>query len=129
MKTAIRTEKAPKPVGPYSQGIRAGDFLFVSGQIAIDPSTGKLSQGGAGKQASLIMEHLKTILEAGGGKFSDVVKTTIFLTNMADFAEVNQVYGRFFPTEPPARSTLQVAALPLGAAVEVEMIACCGKTA
>lgn len=125
MKKAVHTEKAPKPVGPYSQGIRAGDFLFISGQVAIDPSTGKLSEGTAGEQASVILENLRAILEAEGLKFSDVVKTTIFLTDMADFSEVNQVYGGFFHSDPPARSTLQVAALPLGARLEIEMIAWC----
>jgi 2-iminobutanoate/2-iminopropanoate deaminase len=127
MKKAVQTEKAPKPVGPYSQGIRAGDFLFISGQVAIDPSTGKLSEAGAGEQTSIIMENLRAILQAGGMEFSDVVKTTIFLTDMADFLEVNGVYGRFFQSDPPARSTLQVAALPLGARLEMEMIACCNR--
>lgn len=123
MKKAVRSEGAPKPVGPYSQAIRAGGFLFISGQVAIDPMTGKLSGGGAGEQTAAIMENVKAILEAGGAELSDVVKTTIFLTDMADFSEVNQVYGRFFPGDPPARSTLQVAALPLGARLEIEMIA------
>jgi 2-iminobutanoate/2-iminopropanoate deaminase len=127
MKSAVRSEKAPKPVGPYSQAVRAGDFLFVSGQLPIDPTTGKLSEGGAGEQASIIMENLKEILRAGGADFPDVVKTTIFLTDMTDFAEVNRVYGRFFSADPPARSTLQVAALPLGARLEIEMTACCRK--
>lgn len=125
MKKAVRTERAPKPVGPYSQAILAGGFLFISGQVAIDPTTGRLSEGGAGEQTAAIMENVKMILEAGGGELSDVVKTTIFLTNMADFPEVNQVYGRFFQGDPPARSTVQVAALPLGARLEIEMIACC----
>jgi 2-iminobutanoate/2-iminopropanoate deaminase len=125
MKTAIQTNRAPKPVGPYSQGVLAGGFLFLSGQVAIDPSTGKLAGGGAGEQASVIMENLKAILETAGMGFPDVVKTTIFLTDMADFSDVNRVYGRFFPGDPPARSTLQVAALPLGAKLEIEMIARC----
>ncbi|RJR42934.1 MAG: RidA family protein [Desulfobacteraceae bacterium] len=125
MKKQIRTEKAPKPVGPYSQAIRVGDLLFVSGQVAIDPATGKLSQGGAGEQAAVIMENLKAVLEAEGLEFNDVVKTTIFMTDMADFAEVNKIYGGFFRSDPPARSTVQVAALPLGARLEIEMIASC----
>ena len=125
MKKAVHTEKAPKPVGPYSQGIRAGDLLFLSGQVAIDPSTGKLSSGSAGEQTSVIMENLRAILQAEALDFSDVVKTTIFLTDMADFSEVNKIYGGFFNSNPPARSTLQVAALPLGARLEIEMIACC----
>jgi len=125
MKKAVHTEKAPNPVGPYSQGIRAGDLLFLSGQVAIDPSTGKLSSGSAGEQTSVIMENLRAILQAEALDFSDVVKTTIFLTDMADFSEVNKIYGGFFNSNPPARSTLQVAALPLGARLEIEMIACC----
>ncbi|PKN28667.1 MAG: reactive intermediate/imine deaminase [Deltaproteobacteria bacterium HGW-Deltaproteobacteria-21] len=125
MKKAVHTEKAPKPVGPYSQGIRAGDLLFLSGQVAIDPSTGKLSSGSAGEQTSVIMENLRAILQAEALDFSDVVKTTIFLTDMADFSEVNRIYGGFFNSNPPARSTLQVAGLPLGARLEIEMIACC----
>ena len=125
MKKAVHTEKAPKPVGPYSQGIRAGDLLFLSGQVAIDPSTGKLSSGSAGEQTSVIMENLRAILQAEALDFPDVVKTTIFLTDMADFSEVNRIYGGFFNSNPPARSTLQVAALPLGARLEIEMIACC----
>ena len=127
MKKAVHTEKAPKPVGPYSQGIRAGDLLFLSGQVAIDPSTGKLSSGSAGEQTSVIMENLRAILQAEALNFSDVVKTTIFLTDMADFSEVNKIYGGFFNSNPPARSTLQVAALPLGARLEIEMIAVCTR--
>ena len=127
MKKAVHTEKAPKPVGPYSQGIRAGDLLFLSGQVAIDPSTGKLSSGSAGEQTSVIMENLRAILQAEALDFSDVVKTTIFLTDMADFSEVNRIYGGFFNSNPPARSTLQVAALPLGARLEIEMIAICTR--
>lgn len=127
MKKAVHTEKAPKPVGPYSQGIRAGDLLFLSGQVAIDPSTGKLSSGSAGEQTSVIMENLRAILQAEALDFSDVVKTTIFLTDMADFSEVNKIYGGFFNSNPPARSTLQVAALPLGARLEIEMIAICTR--
>jgi len=127
MKKAVHTDKAPKPVGPYSQGIRAGDLLFLSGQVAIDPSTGKLSSGSAGEQTSVIMENLRAILQAEALDFSDVVKTTIFLTDMADFSEVNKIYGGFFNSNPPARSTLQVAALPLGARLEIEMIAVCTR--
>jgi len=125
MKKQIRTEKAPKPVGPYSQAVRVGDLLFVSGQVAIDPATGKLSGGGAGEQTAVIMENLNAVLQAEGLEFADVVKTTIFLTDMADFPEVNKIYGGFFHSDPPARSTVQVAALPLGARLEIEMIASC----
>jgi 2-iminobutanoate/2-iminopropanoate deaminase len=127
MKKAICAEGAPRPVGPYSQGIVAGDFLFISGQVAIDPSTGKLSVGGVGEQTAFIMENIKSILGEAGAGFSDIVKTTIFLTDMADFQEVNRVYGGYFAGDPPARSTLQVAALPLGARLEIEVIAGCAK--
>ncbi|MBN1106123.1 MAG: RidA family protein [Deltaproteobacteria bacterium] len=127
MGITIQTDRAPKPVGPYSQAVRAGDLLFVSGQLGIDPATGHMVEGGGGDQARQVMANLKAVLEAGGSGFSSVVKTTIFLADMADFSEVNQVYGEFFPSEPPARSTFQVAGLPLGARVEIEMIATCGR--
>ncbi|MDD5207297.1 MAG: Rid family detoxifying hydrolase, partial [Desulfobacterales bacterium] len=103
------------------------DLLFLSGQVAIDPSTGKLSSGSAGEQTSVIMENLRAILQAEALDFPDVVKTTIFLTDMADFSEVNKIYGGFFNSNPPARSTLQVAALPMGARLEIEMIAVCKR--
>jgi 2-iminobutanoate/2-iminopropanoate deaminase len=125
MKSTIQTEKAPRPVGPYSQAVRTGELLFLSGQVAIDPATGRLSEGGIREQTRQVMENLKAVLEAGGSDFSRVVKTTIFLVDIADFSEVNQLYGEYFPSQAPARSTFQVAALPLGAKVEIEMIATC----
>ncbi|MEW6669911.1 MAG: RidA family protein [Thermodesulfobacteriota bacterium] len=127
MKRVVHSEKAPRPIGPYSQAIRAGDFLFTSGQVGIDPGTGKLVEGGVAAETRQVMENLRTVLEAEGSDFSRVVKTTLFLADMADFGEVNKIYAEFFGTEPPARSTFQVAALPLGARVEIEMVALCGR--
>jgi 2-iminobutanoate/2-iminopropanoate deaminase len=114
-----------KPIGPYSLAIAAGDLVFVSGQIALDAATGKLVEGDASAQARQALENAKAILEAAGLTFAHVVKTTIFLTDMADFAAVNEVYKGYVSEPYPARSTIAVAALPLGAKVEVEMIACC----
>jgi 2-iminobutanoate/2-iminopropanoate deaminase len=123
MKKVINTDKAPKAVGPYSQAIRAGSFLFASGQIPLDPATGKLVEGGIQEQARRVMENLKSVLEAGGADFSKVVKSTVFLDDLKNFALFNEVYAEYFPAEQPARSTFQVAGLPLGARIEIEMIA------
>jgi 2-iminobutanoate/2-iminopropanoate deaminase len=123
MKKIIQTEKAPKAVGPYSQAIQAGNFVFTSGQIGLDPATGKLVKGGIREQARQVMENLSAVLEAANSDFSRVVKTTVFLREMNDFMHFNEVYGEYFPSDRPARSTFQVAALPLGAVVEIEMIA------
>ncbi len=114
---------APTPIGPYSQAIRAGSYLFCSGQVGIDPQSGRLIAGDAAAQLRQIMKNLAAVLEAGGAAFKDVVKTTIFLVEMEDFVAVNRVYAESFPEIAPARSTVAVAALPLGARVEVEMIA------
>jgi 2-iminobutanoate/2-iminopropanoate deaminase len=114
---------APAPIGPYNQAIRAGGFLFCSGQVAIDPVAGKLIDGDVAAQARQAMTNLGAVLAAGGASFDDVVKTTIFLVDMADFAAVNAAYGERFGETPPARSTVAVAALPLGARVEIEAIA------
>jgi len=119
----ISTEKAPKAVGPYSQAVRAGDFIFASGQVAIDPSTGKLIEGGVAEQTRQALKNLSAVLEAAGSSLAQVVKTTVFLTDMDDFAAMNSVYSEFFPTDPPARSTVEVARLPLGALVEIEAVA------
>jgi len=126
MKKVIHTEKAPKAVGPYSQAIQAGNFVFTAGQIGLDPTTGKLVKGGLKEQARQVMENLKAVLEAANTDFSRVVKTTVFLKEMNDFMHFNEVYGEYFSSEPPARSTFQVAALPLGAIIEIEMIALVG---
>ena len=126
MRKVIHTEKAPKAVGPYSQAISTGNFLFTAGQVAIDPRTGKLVEGGIKEQTRQVMENLKAILAEAAADFSKVVKTTVFLQDIKNFADFNQVYGEYFPSEPPARSTFQVGALPLGAMVEIEMIVLVG---
>ena len=126
MRKVIHTERAPKAVGPYSQAISTGNLLFTAGQIAIDPRTGKLVEGGIKEQTRQVMENLKAILTEARTGFTNVVKTTVFLQDMKTFAEFNQVYGEYFPSEPPARSTFQVGALPLGALVEIEMIVLVG---
>lgn len=123
MKTIHRTDKAPAPVGPYSQAVEAGGFLFCSGQIAIDPVSNDVRLGPVTEQAKLCMENIRAVLENAGLGFPNVVKTTIFLTNMADFAAVNEVYGQYFTDQPPARSTIQVSGLPKGVHVEIEVIA------
>lgn len=123
MAEVIKTDQAPQAIGPYSQGIKAGDFLFASGQIAIDPANGNLVSGGIEAQTRQVMENVKHILAAAGLNFSHVVKTTVFITDMSDFAVVNKIYGEYFTNNPPARSCVAVAALPKGALVEVEVVA------
>lgn len=122
-KKIISTAKAPGAVGPYSQAIVAGNFLFTSGQIPLDPATGDLVTGDVAKAAERSLENLKAVLEEAGSSFDKVVKTTVFLTDMNDFAAVNEVYGRYFTKDMPARSCVQVAKLPKGATVEIELIA------
>ncbi|MBN1771605.1 MAG: RidA family protein [Deltaproteobacteria bacterium] len=122
-KKILDTDRAPKAIGPYSQGIAVGELLFLSGQIPLDPATGELVAGDVGAQTERVLDNLEAVLAAGGLEFRHVVKTTIFLTDLADFGRVNELYGRRFPTEPPARATVQVAALPRGARVEIEAIA------
>lgn len=119
----IRTTGAPTAVGPYSQAVRSGRFLFTSGQIPLDPGTGALEAGLIEAQTRRVMENLRAVLAEGGAAFSDVVKATVFLVDLADFKSMNGVYATYFPSDPPARSTVQVAALPLGARVEIELIA------
>lgn len=119
----IKTEKAPAAVGPYSQGIKVGDLLFTAGQIALDPETGKLAPSDIGVQTGRVIENLQAILESAGTNLQHVVKTTVFLQNMNDFAAMNEVYARYFDQDPPARSTVQAARLPLDALVEIEAIA------
>ena len=119
----IQTSGAPAPVGPYSQAIRSGDLLFCSGQVGLDPATGELVAGGVEAQAERALKNLQAVLDAAGLTFDDVVKTTIFLADVEDFAAVNAVYGRHMPDPPPARSTIGVGGLPKGARVEIEVIA------
>jgi 2-iminobutanoate/2-iminopropanoate deaminase len=122
-RTIVSTSQAPAAVGPYSQAVKSGGFVFCSGQIPLNPATGQLVEGGIEAQTRQVMQNLSHLLAAAGSSFEQVVKTTIFLTHMGDFAQVNQIYGSFFTVAPPARSTVQVAALPLGATVEIEMVA------
>jgi 2-iminobutanoate/2-iminopropanoate deaminase len=122
-RTAISTPNAPGAIGPYSQAIRAEGYLFCSGQLGLDPATGDFAAGDVGTQAEQALRNLVAVLETAGLTFADVVKTTIFLADMADFATVNGVYGRFVTDPPPARSTVAVAALPKGGRVEIEAIA------
>ena len=127
MSQAIFTPHAPKPIGPYSQAIRAGELLFISGQLAIDPDTGKYVPASVAEEADRALNHIRSILRAAQMDLTHVVKTSIFLQQMSDFPAVNEVYGRYFipdgPTPTPARETVQVAGLPLGAKVEISCIA------
>lgn len=123
----LSTPGAPRAIGPYSQGIRAGGFLFTAGQVGFDPVSGELVDGGIAEQTARVLENLRAILEAAGSTFSRVVKTTVFLVDMADFAAMNEVYARVFGEHRPARSTVAVAALPRGARVEIEAIAAVGS--
>lgn len=119
----MSTGGAPKALGPYSQAIAAGGWVFCAGQIGLDPATGDLVEGGAPAEARRALENLGAVLAAAGCGLGDVVKTTIFLADIGDFAAVNEVYAGFFPEAPPARSTVGVAALPRGSAVEIEAVA------
>lgn len=125
MNTPISTPGAPRAIGPYSQAIAAapGRTLWLSGQIPLDPATGELVAGDVAAQARRVMENLGAVLSAGGASFADVVKANIYLVDLADFARVNEVYGSFFTGTPPARATVQVAALPRGARVEIDCVA------
>jgi len=125
-KQVIATSSAPAAIGPYSQAVRIGDLLFTSGQVALDPSTGALVAGGIREQTTRVLENLSAVLEEAGLDMANVVKTTVFLKNMADFAAMNEIYARYFAPEgvvPPARSTVEVAHLPKDALVEIEVVA------
>jgi 2-iminobutanoate/2-iminopropanoate deaminase len=126
LKTAIATKDAPAAIGPYSQAIRVGDMLYASGQVALDPATGQLVAGGIAEQTTRALENIKAVLTAAGLDMSHVIKTTVFLKNMSDFAAMNEIYAKYLApdgTVPPARSTVAVAALPKDALVEIEIIA------
>jgi 2-iminobutanoate/2-iminopropanoate deaminase len=123
MKKIIFTEKAPKPIGPYNQAVMAGNTLFVSGQIPLNPATGQLVKGDIKEQTGQVMENLKAILLEAGLDFSNVVKSSIFISDMKDFPLINEVYGAYFDENAPARETVQVAGLPMGVDVEISCIA------
>ncbi len=122
-KRVIHTDKAPKAIGPYSQAVQAGSFLFLSGQIPIDPKTGELVRGDIRLQAKQVLENIKGVLESQKSGMENVVKVTVFLKDIGNFNQVNEVYATYFPSFPPARSTVQVAELPRGADIEIEAIA------
>jgi 2-iminobutanoate/2-iminopropanoate deaminase len=127
-KERIHTEQAPAAIGPYSQGIRFGNVVYTAGQVGLDPATGKLVEGGIAEQTRRALENLSAVLQAAGTNFTGVLKTTVFLADMGDFAAMNEVYGSYFSnTHPPARSTVQVAGLPRSALVEIECIATLDK--
>ena len=123
MKDVISTQHGPKAIGPYSQAIRANGFIFISGQIAFNPATGQLVEGDVASQTERVLQNLKAIVEAAGSSLEKAVKTTVFLKDMGDFAAMNEIYARFFPAGPPARSTVEVARLPRDARVEIDLIA------
>ncbi len=123
MREAVRTDKAPQAVGPYSQAVRMGNLLFCSGQVPLDPATGQLATGDIGTQTRQVLANLGAILAEAGASFDHVARTTVFLADMGDFAAMNAVYATFFSSPPPARSTVQAAGLPLNARIEIDLIA------
>ena len=125
-RTVIHSDSAPKAIGPYSQAIRVGDLIFAAGQTPIDPATGNLVEGDIETQTRRVLLNIKVVLEAAGSGLDKGAKTTVFMTNLGDFARMNAVYGEYFPANPPARSTVQVAALPKAAQVEIECVAVVG---
>jgi 2-iminobutanoate/2-iminopropanoate deaminase len=127
MKKIISTNEAPSAIGPYSQAVRSGSFLFCSGQIPLDPKSGQIVSGDIAAQTRRVLDNIAAVLRAEGFTFDNVVKTTIFLTDLGDFQTVNEVYSSYFKQGPPARSTVQVSALPKGAKIEIEAIARAGE--
>ena len=123
MKEVISTEKAPKAIGPYSQAIKANGLIFTAGQIAFDPAAGQIVEGDIARQTARVLENLKAIVEAAGSSLDKAVKATVFLKDMNDFGAMNEVYTRYFPTHPPARSTVEVTRLPRDVRVEIDLIA------
>ena len=123
MRETVKTGNAPAAIGPYSQAVRSGGFLFCSGQIPLEPATGKIVEGGIEAQTERVLRNLEAVLAAGGASLARVVKTTVYLADLADFPRMNEVYGRFFSNQPPARATVQVAKLPAGALLEIDAIA------
>jgi len=125
VRSVVQTELAPKAIGPYSQGIRSGRLIYTAGQVPIDPATGQFVEGGIEEQTRRVLTNIKAILAVAGTSLDRVVKTTVFMADLSQFAAMNAVYAEFFPIDPPARSTVQVAALPRGAMIEIETIAEC----
>jgi len=123
MKTIIASEKAPRAVGPYSQAVRVGNLIFLSGQIPLDPLSGHLVEGGIQQQTERVLENIRAVLEAAGLAFENVVKTTVYLKSLTEFVPMNEVYARYFPSDSPARSTVEVARLPRDVSVEIDAIA------
>ena len=123
IRETVRTDKAPKAIGPYEQAIKVGDFIYTAGQIPLDPKTGNLVEGGIATQTRQVLENLKAVLEAGGSSLDRVVKATVFLKNIGDFASMNEVYAEYLGQVKPARSTVAVAELPRGALVEIDFVA------
>lgn len=123
MRVVISTERAPRAIGPYSQAIRANGLVFLSGQVAIDPATGYVVEGGVTQQTRQVLENLKAVLEAAGSSLDKVVKATVYLKSIDDFGKMNEIYGRYFPENPPARSTVEVSRLPRDVSVEIDFIA------
>ena len=123
MKEIIKTDRAPQAIGPYSQAVKTNGFVYVSGQVAINPATGQFIAGGISEQTEQVLRNLTAVLEAAGTGLDRVIKSTVFLADMADFAAMNEVYAKFFVNDPPARATVQAARLPLDARVEIEVIA------
>ncbi|MBK5094914.1 MAG: RidA family protein [Deltaproteobacteria bacterium] len=126
MRKTVQTEKAPAAIGPYSQAVLTGGFLFCSGQIPIDPATGKMVEGGIEIQTERVLRNLAAVLEEGGASLQSVVKTTVYLADLSDFTAMNGVYGTFFTENPPARATIEAAKLPAGALVEIDAVASVG---
>jgi 2-iminobutanoate/2-iminopropanoate deaminase len=123
MKERVQTDRAPKAIGPYSQAIKSQGLVFASGQIALDPATGQMIEGGIAEQTERVLNNLRGVLEAAGSSLDRVLRTTVFLSDLDDFAAMNEVYGRFFGDPPPARSTVQVSRLPREAGIEIDVIA------
>ncbi|MBI3943248.1 MAG: RidA family protein [Chloroflexi bacterium] len=121
--SVVNTDKAPKAIGPYSQGIKIGNLVFTAGQVPIDPAVGKLIEGDIEAQTHQVLKNLSAILEAAGSSLSRVIKTTVFMTDLGEFQAMNGVYAQYFQEKPPARSTVQVSRLPLGAKIEIEAVA------
>jgi 2-iminobutanoate/2-iminopropanoate deaminase len=119
----ITAEKGPKAIGPYSQAVKANGFIFTAGQVALDPVTGQMAQGGIAAETARVLENLKAVVEAAGSSLAQAVKVTVYLKDMNDFAAMNEVYARYFPKNPPARSTIEAVRLPRDARVEMDLIA------